>query len=56
MGLRKIEIHRLPAPVNCPEQVQPTPGNPNESFIDVPGERFWFQISSQPPVYSGPYR
>jgi hypothetical protein len=50
-SLRKIEIHGLPVAVNCPEQVQPTPRNPNESFIDVPGRRFWFQIAAQPPVY-----
>jgi hypothetical protein len=40
--------------VNCPEQVQPTPGDPNESFIDVPGGRFRFQVSTQPPVYFRP--
>src|SRR5215467_939668 len=49
--LRKIEIDGLPMAVNCPEQVQPTPGNANESFIHVPGGRFRFQVSAQPPVY-----
>jgi hypothetical protein len=44
--LRKIEIHGLPMAVDCREQVQPTPGNPNEGFIEVLSGRFWFQVSA----------
>src|SRR5262249_38399351 len=51
---RKIEIDGLPMAVNCPEQVQPMPGNANESFIHMPGGRFRFEVSAQPPVYFRP--
>ena len=49
--LRQIEIHGLPVAVDGPEQVQPTPGNPNEGLIDMPRGKFWFDVSPQPPLY-----
>src|SRR5215471_337048 len=49
--LGKIETHGLSVAIDCPEQVQPTPGDPNEGFIHVPSGRFWFQVSAQSPVY-----
>jgi hypothetical protein len=46
-----MRIHGLPVAVDCTEQVQAMLGNPNESFIDVPGGRFWFSGFAQPSVY-----
>ena len=51
---RKAEIHGLAVAVHCPEQVQPMSGDPIEGFIDLPGGRFWFHLSAQPPVYFRP--